>query len=962
MKNQNYLQLFLCFILQIVALLATGGGKCFGEVPLAIDLSGDWDFTYTNPDDKSIPEPEMFLTTMPIPGCWDDYLDRIKQWPTSLWMKAHFNHDPIVEYPIKEYPNDRNGVYLLGAGWYRKRIEVPGSWAGQQVTLNIGRVVMEAKVYLNGTEIYHHEGYSTTWQVPLGTYLKFGQTNELVIMVDNTRTDRLGCIIRGFEGRSGGIFGAITLKVAGVTRIADMYVWMQDNKLKWQVELKGQKLEKAALRYKVYDLQTKQTLGEGSQQISDATAEWTSGTFGMKRWSDRQPNLYGIEISLWLGQECFDVHRQSFGLRSIATKEFEIQLNGNPIYLRGTCDCAYYPETCTPPIGQQWYRDHVRKLKKVGFNWIRFHTYVPLEPYLDAADEFGILVQIEAPVGMTGQEWIDILRFCRKHPSVLLYCGGNEENLDEEKIEFLRERASELRQLAPDALFNPQEALRGVEYHWKLSDFGEGLVKEPYLHNASRLEKLKSFSDVFGHYSWGTLSYNTLIGEPEMVHERLAVYERPCLTHELGLLGCYIDLDLEHRYVGTRIDTTMFQNFRQYLTSEGVLDRTRRYYLNSCEWQRLLYKDAIEKARGIKRITGYDMLGANDISWLCGFYNCGIMNEFDDLKPAYSVADVLTYNNESVLLLAESKRRKRNLSSGGDFESDVFLSWYGTETLQNAIVRWCLQSDNGQVFCRGEQPVKSIESGNVEKIMTISFTIPALNEPVKANLEIRLSSPTSELSNNWDYWIFPENAISNSSIVNVVTELNDENFKKLVDGGRIVLFGHKPFPANKMGFNILKSGNWKGHLATVIADHPLTNRFPNDGYCSWQFYSMLTDSTTIVFNDFKAAFDPIIDVASGYKNVIRQASLFEWQVGNGRLLVCSLNLQASDPAARYLKSCIIDYASSDEFKPKTTVTPEELARIMKITTPSVEKQQDDMNRAYDESAQLKGKPKFINSY
>jgi hypothetical protein len=36
--------------------------------------------------------------------------------------------------------------------------------------------------------------------------------------------------------------------------------------------------------------------------------------------------------------------------------------------------------------------------------------------------------------------------------------------------------------------------------------------------------------------------YNRILGE----------YQRPCLTHELDIIGCFLDLDLERRYQETR--------------------------------------------------------------------------------------------------------------------------------------------------------------------------------------------------------------------------------------------------------------------------------------------------------------------------------------------------------------------------------------------------------------------------
>ena len=75
-------------------------------------------------------------------------------------------------------------------------------------------------------------------------------------------------------------------------------------------------------------------------------------------------------------------------------------------------------------------------------------------------------------------------------------------------------------------------------------------------------------------------------------------------------------------------------------------------------------------------------------------------------------------------------------------------------------------------------------------------------------------------------------------------------------------------------------------------------------------------------------FDPIIDVASAVKFVIRQSSLFEYRVGEGRLLVCSLRFGRDDPAAEWLRARLVAYAGSDEFDPSVAISPEQLRSVM----------------------------------
>lgn len=89
---------------------------------------------------------------------------------------------------------------------------------------------------------------------------------------------------------------------------------------------------------------------------------------------------------------------------------------------------------------------------------------------------------------------------------------------------------------------------------------------------------------------------------------------------------------------------------------------------------------------------------------------------------------------------------------------------------------------------------------------------------------------------------------------------------------------------------------------------------------------MIEGASTVVFNDLDIPFEPIVEVVSSYKMIRKQASLFELRIRKGGLLVCTLNLEPSDPGANYLKQQMLTYLESDGFSPKTSITPEQLVK------------------------------------
>ena len=68
-------------------------------------------------------------------------------------------------------------------------------------------------------------------------------------------------------------------------------------------------------------------------------------------------------------------------------------------------------------------------------------------------------------------------------------------------------------------------------------------------------------------------------------------------------------------------------------------------------------------------------------------------------------------------------------------------------------------------------------------------------------------------------------------------------------------------------------------------------------------------------------------MVSSHKNAIRQAALFEARALNGRLLVCSFNLDSTDPASAWLKSRLVAYAQSEDFQPEDTLDAKQLRSL-----------------------------------
>ncbi len=908
--------------------------------PRLIGPSAGWSFAYTAPTDRD-GDPALLPAAhpriaMPVPGFWDDHRDRILAASDSHLVNPE--HRPI-HFPMTGEAPDATLPHLVGVGEYEASFDAPPEG---RLVFECGPVFLEAWLWVNGRRVAHQPHYSTGWSVPLDGFVVPGQPNRVTLQVANDQPRTKGCVTRGFKGYSAGIVGEARLRLTGPARVSDVYLQPVDRgeSIRWHVEVDRLPDERPMeLVWRLVDPDTGEAVRAGRHAASHGVNTWACDAAGLEPWSDRHPKLYHASLELRVGGDVSDTRSERFGLRVIEPRGMALRLNGTPLYLRGATEHAYFARTCTVPLDKQTHRRNILRFKELGFNWLRFHTWVPPEAYLDAADELGMLVQVEPPRGADDREWSDILRACRRHPSVVIYCAGNEELLDEDKLAQLERWAKLRRDLAPDALFNPQEALRGIEYGWRDEDLGDDAHTEPYRHNPRRLERVKSFSDCFGQYSWGWLSYKSAAGQPARIDERLAVYERPCLSHELGIHGTYLDLDLEHRYHGTRIGTDLYARVRAHLREHGLEHRASEYYANSCAWARRLRKHAVETARRCTRLTGYDLLGGIDYHWHRTGYPCGVMNEFYELKPGETADDVRRYNGPSVLLLEHDGRW--SCAAGARWATTLSASIFEPQPVSAARVDWVLRDDDGRVYRSGGHDLTQLPHGAVGPVGDIAFDTPDLDRAAMLTLDVSLRGASIAIENRWPLWVYPPATFADGDVhwhddlarhwaapthdggantdeppLRVVPRLRAADVDALDRGGRVLLLGARPFPSKTTTYQISCAGRAEGNLATCIHQHPITNRLPHRGFCDLDFQSMLDRGEAVRVDSLPVPYDPIIEVVSSFKDVQKQASLFELRVGRGRLLVCTLGLSPDDPAAAHLLRCCIDYAGSDAFNPR----------------------------------------------
>ncbi|MBL8026099.1 MAG: hypothetical protein JNL74_06800, partial [Fibrobacteres bacterium] len=171
---------------------------------------------------------------------------------------------------------------------------------------------------------------------------------------------------------------------------------------------------------------------------------------GFTPWSVHNPYLYALVLTIRMNGKEVQVE-QKFGMSKVETRNNKIYFNNREIFLKGVIrgrEAHDHPNLMNLPE-KEYYRKYIQEAKAYGFNFIRFHSRIPNNVYFEVADELGMLTHIEIrkyfgkyqkerkalddlddknPELVDPEDWKKAVQEVRNHPSMLVYCMGNEIN------------------------------------------------------------------------------------------------------------------------------------------------------------------------------------------------------------------------------------------------------------------------------------------------------------------------------------------------------------------------------------------------------------------------------------------------------------------------------------------------------------------------------------------------------
>ena len=627
-------------------------------------------------------------------------------------------------------------------------------------------------------------------------------------------------------------------------------------------------------------------------------------------WSEHTPQVYQLEVVLQDGK-ANDSKTINFGLREFKANGTRFEINGSPLFLRGTLECCIFPLTGYPAMDTEYWSKIYNQCKAYGLNHVRFHSWCPPEVAFHVADSLGIYLQVECGTwtevgsGLPQDEWIygeadRILKAYGNHPSFCLMVHGNEP-AGAGQTAYLTDliaswKAQDNRRVYSSSGGWPY--LENADY-WNAPDpriqaWGEGV------HSIINKEKPRSDYD-----------FKTRIRT-----------DMPTVSHEIGQWCVYPNLKEKEKYTGV-LKAKNFEIFEETLAENGMSDLADDFLYASGRLQTLCYKADIEAALRTPGFAGFQLLDLHDFPGQ-GTALVGVLDPFWEEKGYVDGAEYSQFCNKTVPLIRFSKKVFLNNET---LQAPFEFAHFDAADLKDATVKWTISKPDGTLLKESVQSI-TIPIGNGISQGEIVCDLSEVKEP--ARLVVSLGVENTAIRNQWNVWVYPAEK-KKVDMPYITHQLDREATERLKAGESVLWLTYNQVPADKGGdiavgfssifWNTAWTGKQAPHTLGIYCDanHPALAAFPNEGVSDYQWWDIAGRSQAMVMNDLPSGFRPVVHLVDDWVTNRKLGILYEAQVENGKLMVCSVDLENElneRPAAAQFKQSILEYMASDQFNPE----------------------------------------------
>jgi hypothetical protein len=926
--------------------------SCSTNPPItSIDLSGEWQFQM-DPNDIGAKE-NWFNTdlkeTVQLPGSmvengkgYDITLET--EWTGGVrnteWYKdpnyAPYHNENNIRFPYWLQPDKK----YTGAAWYRKKVSIPENWEGKTVWLNLERPHWESTVWVNGAKVETQNSLATPHVFDISEYLFIGE-NTVAICIDN----RSKAVDVGWNSHSisdhtqsnwNGIVGDISLLSADAIYFKDVSVFpdLKAQTIQIKAIIHNATIEDVDINIEV-ETEHFQTEVETPEKFYEFNVPPGESIVKMsypmgdnaQAWDEFNPNVYELLLEMRY-EDGEDVERIDFGFRDFKASSKGLSINGRPVFLRGTLECAIFPKTGYPPTDVAAWEKVYKAVKAHGLNHVRFHSWCPPEAAFIAADRMGIYLQVECSswanqsTRLGSGEPIDqyiynesehIVAAYGNHPSFVMLTYGNEPGGPKHK-EFLTEfvshwKGKDNRRIYTSAAGWP--VLEVNEYH---------NIPQPRIQGwGEELRSIINSQPPSTAYDWT---------------EKMPNDGTPVVSHEIGQWCVYPNFKEVEKYTGP-LKALNFEIFQESLNANHMGELAEDFLMASGKLQALCYKADIEAALRTPGFGGFQLLDLHDFPGQ-GTALVGVLDPFWEEKGYISPEEYSRFCNSTVPL---ARLEKRVFKEGETMTANIEVAHFGAGSIHANPV-WKLIQDE-ETIAEGTLGQQNIQLGNAIQLGEVVYQFQKENKARKLTLEVAIDS----FANSWDIWVYPENPIIEANKIKVVEKLSASTINYLENGGTVLLSLGKGKVAKEMGgdvgvgfssifWNTAWTGGQKPHTLGILCkpEHPALALFPTEYHSNWQWWDAMSHSDAIKLNDFPVELKPIVRVIDDWVSNRRLALLVEAKVGKGKILISGVDLVNkldSRLEAKQLKASLLNYLNGNAFNPSVELKAEQIKKIIK---------------------------------
>ena len=926
------------------------------EIRERISLAGDWTFRVDSLDigltkkwyDASFDEHVNLPGSMAENGKGDE-VGLGTEWVGNIVDSSYFIDEKYRKYqqadnfkipfwlkPVKHY---------MGAAWYQKEIGLPDDWQGRRVVLILERCHWESRVFVNDLEAGHRNSLAAPHTYDITNLLDPGK-NRISIRIDNRMIIPVGVNSHSVSDHTqsnwNGIVGQMSLEASSPVFIKEIQIYPDISSRMARVAVTLNKQNKdpfdgvIELRASSFNTEQKHTPDRISKEI---TLPGSEQTFELKYhmgeevqlWSEFLPALYRLDVKLKnSNNDLLDRQAENFGMREFTANGTRFQVNGHPVFLRGTLECCIFPLTGYPPTDVASWEHILNRCKDHGLNHLRFHSWCPPEAAFEAADKLGIYFQVEcsswANQGSTigdGNPIDDfiyaegdrILQAYGNHPSLCMMAYGNE----------------------PGGLHQNQYFSDLLNY-WKskdnrrvyTADAGWPVLPENEYHNSPepRIQQ------------WGEGLKSSINADPPRTtsdyRDIISQYDVPLVSHEIGQWCVYPDFKEIEKYTGV-LKATNFEIFKETLEDNHMGEQAEDFLMASGKLQALCYKEEIEAALRTPGFAGFQLLQLHDFPGQ-GTALVGVLDPFFDSKGYINPAEFSRFCSQTVPL---ARMDKRVFTNEETFHAEIEMAHFGERPLADLDLNCRILNTAGEVLHQIVLEIDKIPVDNAIPAGSIDMDLQGITAANKLTLEVQAEGRS--ISNSWDFWVYPSAIKPDKREVHITDRLDMETKGILENGGSVLLLGYGKIREDKgarveIGFSsIFWNTAWtRGqapHTLGILChpDHPVFSEFPTEYHSNWQWWDPVSHSQVMILDEFPPSLKPLIQPIDTWFENRRLALAFEAVAGGGKLFVCSIDLNtklAERPVSQQLLHSILQYMNSDAFNPGVMLEPDQITDIL----------------------------------